>query len=243
MSRLIFLLISFALLFSCKNELNTDSKVQEASFIIQTSEKFIPQKDSFNIEQHQIDYKALKKRIALSLRSHRKQANSKDQAPQYFVDLLVDSLFPYWYGTPWDFNGYTEHPRQGKIACGYFISTTLRDMGLAINRYKIAQKASLDILKTFVQPGKIHKFREFEQMNQYLASSREDEVLILGLDYHVGFVVRKDGQLYFIHSNYFGNSQVEKEDFNKSYSAQSSELFYLGSLSDNPRFIARWVGP
>ena len=32
---------------------------------------------------------------------------------------LVDSIFPYWLGTEWDFNGYTERPRK-VVVCGYF---------------------------------------------------------------------------------------------------------------------------
>lgn len=239
MSRLIFLLVPCLLFLSCRNE--SVSGKEEEVLIIQTSDVLIPEVDTFDLEQHIHEYKALKKRIANGLRSNRSKANYQNQAPQNFVNLLVDSLFPYWYETPWDFNGYTEHPRKGTIACGYFVSTTLRDMGLKINRYKIAQKAALDILKTFVKSGNIKKFRKFEQMQTFLDASDKDEVFILGLDYHVGFVVRKNNKRYFIHSNYFGNAQVEKEAFEKSYSAQSSELFYLGSLSDNQEFIARWL--
>lgn len=244
MVRIIFLMLPYVLVFSCKSDTSeTPAKKELAKTAspIQASHLAISQVDSFDLEQHVLDYKAMKRRIANRLRSNLSKANYRQQAPQDFVNILVDSLFPYWYGTPWDFNGYTETPRKGNIACGYFVSTTLRDMGLKINRYKIAQKAALGILKTFVKPENILSFQEFDRMHAYLATSQKDEVFILGLDYHVGFVVRKDQQLYFIHSNYFGKSQVEKEAFTASYSAQSSARFYLGSLTNNQVFINRWI--
>lgn len=43
--------------------------------------------------------------------------------------IIIDSLMPCWYGTPWDFNGCTTEPGKGSIACGYFVSTVLRDAG------------------------------------------------------------------------------------------------------------------
>src|SRR5437764_1215954 len=38
-------------------------------------------------------------------------------------------IFPAWFGTPWDFNGTTQTPGEGKIACGYFVTTVMRDLG------------------------------------------------------------------------------------------------------------------
>jgi hypothetical protein len=38
---------------------------------------------------------------------------------------LSKTIFPHWYGTVWDYNGYTNTPKNGVIACGYFVSTTL----------------------------------------------------------------------------------------------------------------------
>src|SRR5688500_17600336 len=53
-----------------------------------------------------------------------------DEARAYLTQSVYNEVFPYWYGTGWDFNGTTETPGQGKIACGYFVSTVLRDAGL-----------------------------------------------------------------------------------------------------------------
>ena len=63
-----------------------------------------------------------------------------DSVSEIFTKKLLSDIIPYWYGTEWDFNGYTSQPQKGKIACGYFVSTTLRDMGLNLNRYELAKK-------------------------------------------------------------------------------------------------------
>jgi len=36
---------------------------------------------------------------------------------------LVEEIFPAWSGTPWDFNGISQTPGEGEIACGYFVSS------------------------------------------------------------------------------------------------------------------------
>jgi hypothetical protein len=68
-----------------------------------------------------------------------------DSAGEYFTSALINDIIPHWYGTVWDFNGHTENPRKGTIACGYFVSTTLTDAGFEIDRYKMAQQG--DIMK------------------------------------------------------------------------------------------------
>ncbi len=54
----------------------------------------------------------------------------------YLEETLVEDIFNYWYGTPWDFNGTTNIPNQGSIACGYFVTTTLKHLGFNIPRFK-----------------------------------------------------------------------------------------------------------
>ena len=70
-----------------------------------------------------------------------------DSVKKSFTELLLNKIIPYWYGTTWSFNGHTSKPNQGEIACGYFVSTTLKDMGLKLNRYCLAQKSPIDEAK------------------------------------------------------------------------------------------------
>ena len=68
-----------------------------------------------------------------------------------FTDFLLNAIIPHWYGTPWDFNGHTSIPNQGEIACGYFVSTTLRDIGLKLNRFKMGPTICCKYFKNNLQ--------------------------------------------------------------------------------------------
>ena len=63
-------------------------------------------------------------------------------------DALLTRVFPAWYGTEWDFNGVSQKPGEGQIACGYFVTTTLRDVGFNLQRVKLAQQPSQRIIET-----------------------------------------------------------------------------------------------
>lgn len=62
-----------------------------------------------------------------------------NEAGKLLTDQIVYELIPFWYRTRWSFEGHTEVPRNGTVACGYFVSTVLRDAGFKINRFKLAQ--------------------------------------------------------------------------------------------------------
>ncbi|WP_045471112.1 hypothetical protein [Winogradskyella sp. PG-2] len=70
-----------------------------------------------------------------------------DSASKYIYSKLLNDIVPHWYDTPWDFNGHTSTPNNGEIACGYFVSSTLKHLGFNLNRYKMAQAAGLNEAK------------------------------------------------------------------------------------------------
>jgi hypothetical protein len=45
-----------------------------------------------------------------------KQKDIVREAQTYLTTIISDSLFSYWYGTPWNFNGTANVPKQGTIA-------------------------------------------------------------------------------------------------------------------------------
>lgn len=145
---------------------------------------------------------------------------------------LVNSIFPYWYGTQWDFNGYTNTPNDGVIACGYFVSTTLKHIGFNLNRYDIAKMYSSDIVKVLC----FDDYWVESDFEQFLLRMEEqpDGLYIVGLSNHVGFIEREHGRTYFIHSNYLGSGEVEKELASQSIALGSSNTFWLGNFSNNP---------
>src|ERR1043165_5518098 len=64
-----------------------------------------------------------------------------------FLRNITQEIFTYWYGTDWDFNGTTQTPKQGKIACGFFVTTVLRDAGFDLPRIAWAQLPSESMIK------------------------------------------------------------------------------------------------
>ncbi|PCH65661.1 MAG: hypothetical protein COC01_09440 [Bacteroidetes bacterium] len=151
---------------------------------------------------------------------------------------LTDSVFPSWYGTPWDFNGTSNVPRQGEIACGYFVSTTLKHVGFNLNRYKLAQQAAAIIVKA-VCGEPVKRFQSIDDTINYLKTHKYG-LFIAGLDYHVGFIVVDNGEPYFVHSDYI-NDKVTREKAESSPAFNASFGFVLGEITYNTDLMNSWL--
>jgi len=151
-------------------------------------------------------------------------------------------IFDFWYGTPWDFNGTTETPGQGKIACGYFVTTVLRDLGLKVQRAKLAQQASENIVLSLTTDPHIKRFRQ-TPLNDFVETVRNwgRGLYIVGLDIHVGFILNDDEGVYFIHSSYIDPLCVIKEDVRESKILASSKYRVLGKISADDQLILKWL--
>lgn len=161
-----------------------------------------------------------------------------DSSMVVFTNLLLNNIIPYWYETKWDFNGYTSIPNQGTIACGYFVSTTLKDMGLNLNRYKLAQKGPENEAKSIaIMPSATFHYKE-EELNDTL-SNFNDGLYFVGLDNHVGFLYLNNGSTYFLHSNYIdGKVMIENIEYSEAF---PSSNYYISKISGN-RFLAeKWL--
>ena len=159
---------------------------------------------------------------------------------EYFFTLINEKIPAYWGGTPWDFNGVTRTPGEGKIACGYFITNTMVDLGFNIERVKLAQAASSVLIKATCT--NIKNYADFEKLKDYLENADEHSVFIVGLDFHTGYITKEKKDCYFIHSNYINSKGVTKEKIDDSKALQASETFMIGSISANEDFMKGWVG-
>ncbi|WP_299443849.1 hypothetical protein [uncultured Aquimarina sp.] len=121
----------------------------------------------------------------------------------YLFKTLVVDIFPLWYGTPWDFNGHTKTPGEGKIACGYFVTTTLQDVGFDIPRYKWAQSASEVFIKKLAT-DQVKRFtnKPLNTIEDFLLDSGNGLYLV-GLDDHTGFISVENKKIRFIHASYY----------------------------------------
>jgi len=125
------------------------------------------------------------------------------EARRYLNATLSEELLPYWYGTPWDFDGTTRVPQQGKIACGYFVTNTLTDLGFDIPRVKWAQSASEVFIKKLAF-GDVKRFHhaDIASLDAYL-HNKGNGLYLTGLDMHTGFVLVSDNDIQFIHADYY----------------------------------------
>lgn len=167
---------------------------------------------------------------------------SIDSVGKRFEELLVSELIPYWYGLPWDFEGHTNSPDSGTIACGYFVSTTLKHMGLNLNRYRLAQQAALNEVRTLaISSDLVSKYPYSKDLTATLLKDFEEGLYIVGLDCHVGYLLVKDKKLYFIHSSYLEPVKVVIEEANFSEAWHSTELYYFAPISGNTMLMKRWL--
>lgn len=151
---------------------------------------------------------------------------------------FVESIFPAWYGTVWDFNGYTDIPGDGLVACGYFVSTPLKHAGFNLNRFKVAQQYSHSIVNTLCTT--IQDISGYAKASDYLKTAKEG-LYIVGLDNHVGFIsVEKDG-VFFIHASYVDPSCVLRESVSGSAVFQYSKRFVIGNLTGNKAILKKWL--
>ena len=171
----------------------------------------------------------------LKVKNAKRSANSgKD-----FENYLVNDIIPHWYGTEWDFNGYTAIPNQGVIACGYFVSTTLLHMGINVNRYKMAQQAGLYEAQTLaLSEDNYRTIRGSDSLKVILKRDYSDGIYFVGLDNHVGYLYIKDQIPYFIHSNYIQDKVMIQKAFYAP--AFESGIYVIAEISTNEKLMERW---
>lgn len=157
------------------------------------------------------EYEGLKNRITekqhyfatlYSSSDNAEQNNVVQQAQAYLTTTITDSLFSYWYGTPWDFNGTTKIPKQGNIACGFFVTGILSDAGFQIPRVTWAQSASEPVIVKIASHIQRFSNQPMSKLIDYL-NKQGDGLYIVGLDCHVGFVSKSGDTFRFIHASYY----------------------------------------
>jgi hypothetical protein len=182
----------------------------------------------------------LAERYKAARRAHERQL-IETQAQEAVVSAITTQIFPAWYGTAWDFNGTTETPGEGFIACGYFVSTVLKHAGLQVQRYKLAQQASERIVKTLAPPRTQMRFTRKPVADVVSAvKSAGAGLYVVGLDYHVGFLV-SDGSdnVDFCHSSYIEPAVVVCRNALED-PAMASEYTVVGRVL-GPDSISAWL--
>lgn len=144
-------------------------------------------------------------------------------AKMYLITSFEKQIFPCWEGTKWDYNGTTETPREGAIACGYFVTTTLRDMGFVLNRYALAQMASESMILKFNPKVKRFSSTDYKQVLSYF-DKFDNGLFVVGMDSHTGYILKKGMTVRFIHAVKF-----EEIDGVVSQEVNGDDLFSLSN--------------
>lgn len=163
-------------------------------------------------------------------------------ASQSIRDEIVYGIIPYWYGTSWSFNGTTQIPGEGTIACGYFVTTVLRDAGVKLDRIRLAQEPSELMIRSLISPASVWRFSN-RSIEGFVDKIREigPGLYIVGLDCHVGFIVNDVSGIHFIHSSYRVPYKVVRELALESSILADSAYRVLGKLDSDPQSLMLWL--
>jgi len=161
-----------------------------------------------------------------------------------FTEALLNGIIPYWYGTPWSFEGHTARPGVGEIACGYFVSTTLAHLGLNVNRYRLAQRSPLREAESLALGTEIIEVNApvTTDVIHQVDSLTTEGIYFIGFNQsHVGFLLKRSGELFLLHSDYSSAFGVKVEPIGESVTFGLFERFYLAPLSGNRALLQRWI--
>lgn len=159
-------------------------------------------------------------------------------AGKVFLDSFIVHIVPHWYGTEWDFEGHTSVPGKGKVACGYFVSTSLRDAGLTLNRYRLAQQSPINEALSVNLGDSVFTARNIEELKNYCSS---EGLYFIGMDFHVGLILMKEDDYYILHSDYIDASGVKAELVDSSEAVSHSQNYLLCPISSNKKLMKAWL--
>lgn len=198
-----------------------------------------------SIVEESKNYKTVKEEILILRNQLESKGIEIDSFGKYFKESLLNKIIPFWEGTSWSFEGHTSKPGIGEIACGYFVSTTLKDIGLNLNRYSLAQQSPINEAKSLALNSEVKEFSEKTNLENISAMKKylKEGIHFIGFDQsHVGFILKEKDNLYLIHSNYMDEVGVEIEQIEESEVFKSYSKLYIVELSTNKHLLAHWGG-
>jgi hypothetical protein len=111
-------------------------------------------------------------------------------------------LARFWVGTRWGLGSPQIDRPGGRVNCGTFVGRLLADAGFVLSVRALQQQASANIARTFAPPDRLRRFSG-AAMAEFLDAVHEmgHGLFIIGLDYHVGLLVRPTTELRFVHAS------------------------------------------
>jgi hypothetical protein len=170
------------------------------------------------------------------------ERNAIEHEARAFLEQVLPAMMRCWLGTPWDFNGTAATPGGGKIACGYFVATVIKDAGFQVDRYQLAQQASGGIIHSFIPKDSCSLIvgKPYETFLSEVGTM-EPGIYIVGLDSHVAFLVKSQNDIRFIHSSGSMPWRVVDENRDEAGALQRSQWRMLGNFTACPDAIRTWL--
>jgi len=216
-----------------KDILNTSSLNNEPVSINDFQANYIAQLDSI---------KSIKKGLLKKYKSCQTLIDKKivlKKTEELFISALNNVVFPAWDGNDYSFYGRNEYPHVGGIACGYFVTSSLANLGFKLDRSALAEDYSENMIKQLCSKKYIYRCNKHsvEQFEKSIIQMGKG-IYIVGLDMHTGFIYCDGKEATFIHANMTGvMGQPLKEGDGLTYSVYR----IVGKISSDEVFLERWL--
>ncbi len=166
-------------------------------------------------------------------------ADVRDPAREALAAYLP-KLMEQWIGTAYAFTGASEVPREGAIACGYFVSTILLHAGLQVERVDLARQPAEQILRTVVPDADLVRLSRASRAEVVdVVAAQGAGIYLVGLDTHVGFLLHDGQAVSFCHASSRWGRGVVCEEAVSSPSLKSGYTV-LGRV-DNDVLLDIWL--
>ena len=105
----------------------------------------------------------------------------------------------------------------------------------------MAQQAGLIEAKMLQAKSDLKIFSNvsFEALKAKVNAVYKDGLYFVGLDNHVGYVLVKDNELYFLHSSYYDDKvMIELSETSPCF---PSNLYVFAEISTNRKLVKKWI--
>lgn len=165
-------------------------------------------------------------------------------AGDQLLELFEKDFEPHWLGTSYNFYGDSKVPGRGKIACGFFVTNVLNQIGVKESVDSLARLASEKMIMALVSKESIYRYKGGTPAEVFFASvlKKGKGLYVVGLDTHTGFIVHDGTELYFVHASsrqFLGG--VIRQKATDSKSLNKSKYRVIGKLSGDPFFTDLWL--
>lgn len=153
----------------------------------------------------------------------------------------VRELAGHWLGVRWGLGRpQATTPACGKINCGTFVGTVLRDAGFRVDVARLQRQPSQLIIRSFVGASRIRRWST-APMERFLADVRRmgPGLFIIGLDFHVGLLIQTEDDLRFLHASYVTGTVID-EAAATAPPIVESRYRVVGKLLDRPN-LRDWL--